>query len=453
MLTLFTCCFRVAQVYSVHISQLTMKILINAVGSHGDVLPFIALGREFHRRGHRPHLLANEAFASMAGEAGLAFTATGSADDMARLLQDRDATDPMKGMALLAKGVMRSITQSYPLLLREFEPGNTLVVGSSLAWAARLLCDVQAAPGVIVHLAPSWFRSEHVAPSLGPLGGLAWAPQFVKRWAFAAMDKRFLDPLFTEPFNRIRADLGLAPVRRSFDAWMHEADLVLGMFPEWFAPRQPDWPRATELTGFPLYDHGHDATLPEPVASFLAAGEAPVLVTAGTANASSHDFFATSIKASQQAGRRAILLTQYASQLPSKLPEGFVHFSYVPFKALLPRVAAFVHHGGIGTTSQALLAGVPQLIRPMGFDQFDNALRAVRLGVAQRILPRRYGPKRAAQALIQLTSSEDVKSRCSAVARQMATSGGVNAACDAVLRLRPSAADRPCAGHPARSDP
>jgi len=46
----------------------------------------------------------------------------------------------------------------------------------------------------------------------------------------------------------------------------------------------------------------------------------------------------------------------------------------------LPHCAAIVHHGGIGTTSQALAAGIPQLIRPMAFDQFDNANRIEKLG-------------------------------------------------------------------------
>jgi rhamnosyltransferase subunit B len=50
---------------------------------------------------------------------------------------------------------------------------------------------------------------------------------------------------------------------------------------------------------------------------------------------------------------------------------------------LLPQVAALVHHGGIGTTAAALAAGIPQLIAPFAFDQFDNAARTVRLGVGQ----------------------------------------------------------------------
>ncbi|OYU46396.1 MAG: glycosyl transferase [Burkholderiales bacterium PBB4] len=412
-----------------------MKILLNAVGSHGDVLPFVGLGRELRLRGHRPHLFANAAYATLASVVGLDFSATGTVEDIDKLRKDRNATAPMDGMALLAKGVLQSVVQTYPLLEQAYEPGDTIVVGTSLAWAARLLCEKKAATGVVVHLAPSLLRSEHMAPSFGPLGHLAWAPKGLKRWAYALMDRRFLDPLFTQPLNQIRTGLGLAPVQRSFNTWMHEADLVLGLFPEWFAPRQPDWPSPMQYSDFPLYDHGDHAEMPDAVRKFLSDGERPILITAGTANASSDAFFADSIAACRKIGRRGIVVTQDARQLPANLPDGFAHFQYVPFRALLPKVAALIHHGGIGTTSQALLAGIPQLIRPMGFDQFDNALRTVSLGVAQQILPRRYGANRAAKTLKALLTDTDTQARCRTVARSMASNDGVKQACDAILAL------------------
>ncbi len=415
-----------------------MKILIVAAGSHGDVLPFVALARELQGRGHEVRLYASGTFEKLANEAAVPFIEVMSAADYQRFLADRDATDPMKGMALLAKAVIGTQRTCLTLLEREHEPGRTLVVGSSLAWATRLLGELRAAPVATVHLAPSWFRSEHLAPSIGPLGHLERAPRFVKRLLWKLMDRRFLDPLFTAPFNILRSELGLPPLQRMFHAWLHEADLTLGLFPEWFAPRQPDWPAGVQLTGFPLYDHGGDAPLPPEVERMLDAGEAPVVFTAGTANATSHAFFATSVRASQLCGRRAILITQDAAQLPTPLPAGVAHFSYVPFKALLPRAAAFVHHGGIGTTSQALLAGVPQLVRPMGFDQFDNARRVLSLGVARQMLPRRYRPEAVAAALDSLLGDAQVPARCAEVARRMsAERSGTAVAADVLLSAGP----------------
>lgn len=416
-----------------------MKFLIVAAGSHGDVLPFISLGRELQDRGHEVRLFASGAFAAMAAEAGLPFAEVMSSAEYRRFVADRDAVDPRKGMALLAQAVIGTQRHCLALLERECELGRTLVIGSSLAWAARLLGELKHVPVATVHLAPSWFRSNHRAPSIGPLGHLEHAPAFVKRLIWRGMDRRFLDPLFTAPFNVIRAELGLPPVSRVFDHWMHTADMTLGLFPAWFAPPQPDWPAGLRLTGFPLYDHGQDRRLPADVERFLDGGEPPVAFTAGTANTSSQAFFETSIRACQLSGRRGLLLTQDATQLPAELPPGIAHFGYVPFKALLPRLGAFVHHGGIGTTSQALLAGVPQLVRPMGFDQFDNARRVMALGVARQLLPRHYRPAAVANALGELTTKPSIRARCDELAKSVSDGKpGITEAVDALLALASS---------------
>ena len=66
------------------------------------------------------------------------------------------------------------------------------------------------------------------------------------------------------------------------------------------------------------------------------------------------------------------------------------HFGFVPLSKLLPHTAALVHHGGIGSCAQGLAAGVPHIVRPMSFDQFDNSRRLVRLGVAEEISVRKF---------------------------------------------------------------
>src|SRR5206468_2618186 len=66
--------------------------------------------------------------------------------------------------------------------------------------------------------------------------------------------------------------------------------------------------------------------------------------------------------------------------MPPDLPPAIFWQDYVPLRAVLPRVAALVHHGGIGTTAEALRAATPQLVAPLAHDQFDNAARVTALG-------------------------------------------------------------------------
>jgi UDP:flavonoid glycosyltransferase YjiC (YdhE family) len=88
------------------------------------------------------------------------------------------------------------------------------------------------------------------------------------------------------------------------------------------------------------------------------------------------------------------------------------HETYIPFSQVLPRCAAIVHHGGIGTCAQGLAAGIPQLVMPMGFDQPDNATRLARLGVAGWVTPGKFTGKRVAVALEKLLGLPGVLEAC-----------------------------------------
>ena len=125
-------------------------------------------------------------------------------------------------------------------------------------------------------------------------------------------------------------------------------------------------------------------------------------------------------------------MTRFPNQLPD-LPDGIRHFSNIPFSQLLPRCAAIVHHGGVGTLSQALKAGTPQIVRPYGFDQFDNAQRLTRLGVAEEISVKAYRADKITQLLKDVVSNPAMASQCTAVSRRLTQSDPIAATCDLLL--------------------
>jgi UDP:flavonoid glycosyltransferase YjiC (YdhE family) len=190
------------------------------------------------------------------------------------------------------------------------------------------------------------------------------------------------------------------------------------------------------LAGFlPIDVEGQEAGLSEDLEAFLRYGSPPIVFTAGTAMAHGRRFFAESLEAAQRLGRRAILLTQYGEQLPGDLPPGVMAVDFVSLPKLLPRVAALVHHGGIGTTIQALSAGVPQLVVPMSFDQPDNAHRVEQLGVGRVLRPREYVGGRVAAVLGELLVDPRIAARCEEVARWCRAANGARVACDEIERL------------------
>lgn len=98
--------------------------------------------------------------------------------------------------------------------------------------------------------------------------------------------------------------------------------------------------------------------------------------------------------------------------------------SYVSFGDLLPHCSAIVHHGGIGTTSQAFAAAIPQVVRPLAFDQFDNATRVQRLGCGAWL----RHDKDLASTLGQLINSESIRERCADIASRMEPESAAKAA-------------------------
>lgn len=164
----------------------------------------------------------------------------------------------------------------------------------------------------------------------------------------------------------------------------------------------------------------------------LEAGPPPIVLTPGSANRHAAAFFRAALGATSQIGQRAVCVTAHADHLPAPLPDGALHASYAPFATLFPRAAAVVHHGGIGTSAQALAAGVPQLIVPMGFDQPDNAVRLVQLGVGAAIPARRVTGPRAAAALRALLTGTRTQSACRRWREAMDSEAAIRRACDLI---------------------
>jgi len=98
----------------------------------------------------------------------------------------------------------------------------------------------------------------------------------------------------------------------------------------------------------------------------------------------------------------------------------------------MPRAAALVHHGGIGTMAAAFAAGIPQIVVPFNFDQPDNASRLRALGVGTVIRPAAYTGAAVARALDEILSSSAVQKVCRSIAERMRLVRPMAAACDLI---------------------
>lgn len=407
-----------------------LHVLLATLGSAGDLHPYVALGRALARRGHRVTLVTHGYYEPLVRRAGLGYAELAPAGEFLALTRERRLTSVRVAFRLVAERAVVPFTRRlYRIIEERHEPGRTVVVANALAFGARLAQEKLGVPLATVHIYPFDFRSLHASPHFP-----RWLPRALKRLGYRALDA-VVDRRLAPATNAFRAELGLAPVARLLAQWWQSPRRILGLFPEWFGPPQPDWPPQTLLTGFPLYDESCVLAVPPGAERFLDAGEPPIVFATASWMQHAARFFEASAEACARLGRRGLLLTAFPQQLPARLPDGVRHFESIPYAWLLPRAAAFVHHGGIGSVSSALAAGVPQLVTPLILDQPDNAARLRGLGVAATLQPRAYRAPAAAAALERLLASPAVAARCRELARRLEASRGVEAACLAIETL------------------
>jgi UDP:flavonoid glycosyltransferase YjiC (YdhE family) len=369
-----------------------MKFLLTALGSYGDVHPMVGLGAALKTRGHEVAIVTNPRFQPIVERMGIEFLAFGSANEYHELAHHPHLFNPVRGPSLIMGLMARTVRELYKIIDDNVDRGQTVLGAHVLDFASRTHHDLHGTPMASIHFAPVGLRSFYESPQMFRMLMQPWLPKWFRRLQYWLAD-HVVDYLIGGAINDLRKDLGLARVSRVMHQWYFSPQLVVGMFPEWFAPPQPDWPPNTRLTGFPLWDESVTTALTLPVGDFLDAGDPPVVFAPGSANTDAHAFFAAAVEACRNLERRGILLSRYTDHIPLQLPDSVIHAEFVPFSRLLPRSAALVHHGGIGTCAQGLAAGVPQIVMPLAFDQLDNAARLNRLGVAATLPPSNFdGP-------------------------------------------------------------
>lgn len=344
------------------------------------MFPFVGLGLALQARGHQVTLATNGHFRSLVASF-LPFVELGSAQGYRETAEHPDLWHPQRSFGWVFRNLQPVLRLQYDLQT-EYDAGVT----SCFGFGALLAQEKLGIPVVTVHLQPSVLWSDVAPPLVAGLVGPRWL-----RSLLYGLGERFVVDRTVLPFlNPWRASLGLAPVAR-VTRWWHSPRGVVCLFPSWFCPPAPDWPSPLTMTGFPLWN------APGPPVSF----EGGIVFTPGTANMHGQAFFEAAAQACTLLGQPGLFLTPYGAGAPP----GFPVVPYTPLSDLLPRASAFVHHGGIGSVSQGLLAGVPQLIMPLAHDQFDNAARVRSLGAGTWLAPRSFTGLRVARELRGLLSA------------------------------------------------
>ena len=109
-----------------------MNILLLAVGSHGDVHPFVGIGKGLRERGHAVTVAANELFEPVISHAGLTFAQLGSAEEFHRVASDPAMWGRLNSFqVVMEKGVKPGLRPMCDMVCDFVARGDAIVAGSS----------------------------------------------------------------------------------------------------------------------------------------------------------------------------------------------------------------------------------------------------------------------------------------------------------------------------------
>ena len=410
------------------------------MGTLGDLHPFIAIASRLRASGHDAVIATSPDFRANVAAEGIPFHPIGpSRDDILRDLRmdiGEVGRRIIKDMMFILEGACFPYLQlTYDELLPVMD-GASLLLVSSLMFAARLAAEKRGIAQMTVALQPMVFMSAYDPPSLSQAPWLAsllsMMGPIATRAVYGAAKK--LVTRRAQPLYSFRRALGLPDTNDNplFEGQFSRLG-TLATYSSLLSPVRPDYPPNTTITGFAFYDGAPQrrSALASELQEFVASGAPPLIFTLGSlAVEFAGDFYRVSSAVARQLRTRAVLLVgarEIDSYRDLRSADMFV-CDYAPYSELFPHARAVIHHGGIGTLGQALRAGKPQLVVPFHSDQFDNAARVVRLGVARSVRLKQYVPSRVAAELSLLLGGTSYASRAAALGRQVSNDDGAGAA-------------------------
>ncbi|NJL99725.1 MAG: glycosyltransferase family 1 protein [Synechococcaceae cyanobacterium SM2_3_2] len=393
-----------------------MQITIIALGSRGDIQPYIALGKGLNAVGHSVRLITHENFEGLVGSYGLEFY-------------------PMKGN-------VQEFMES-PETRKILESGNFFVINAHTSKAAQQAAIDWAKGGLVAcqgtDLLISGVGGLFLCAALAEKLDLPWLQAYIFPFTPTKAFPAIILPQFISKLggsaNRLSHHLFRQIMwqgSRQGDQLSRQQVLKLPPAPFWglynsvnfrrypilyglspsIIPQPLDW-HNTHITGYWFLDEASDWTPPDALLNFLQTGEPPVFIGFGSMGSRNPEETANLVlQAISLTGQRAILQSGWGGLSQRDLPETIFMVDSVPHSWLFPKVSAVVHHGGAGTTAAGLRAGVPSTVIPFFGDQPFWGQRIADLGVGVPPIPRKQlTAERLAEAIHSVINDRSMRQR------------------------------------------
>ncbi|QDV22562.1 glycosyltransferase [Aureliella helgolandensis] len=413
-----------------------MNIEILAVGTRGDVQPYVALGKGLLAAGHCVTLCTCAKFESFITDHGLNYASMN--DDLIDFMHSDDGKIAMENTGNWWEAIKTAFK-----LLPKLGPMQRQQIKDT--WESTC-----AAKPDLILFHPKAVGAVDFAERLGVPCMLAfYLPMYVSTGSFPAMG--IPDLRIGRWYNRLtyrfiakatwwgtgkyinewRQANGLPP-RRGGKYLRHangEPIPALHAYSESIIPRPSDWPESATVTGYWFLNHPEGWRPSPELEDFLAGGEPPVYFGFGSIFGRDPVHLTQIVlDAVRATGVRAIIASGWGGLDPARfeLPSTVLAIDSVPHDWLFPRVAAVVHHGGCGTTAAGLRAGRPTVVCSFFGDQPFWGAKVKALGVGPAAIPqKRLSVERLSAAITQATTDVTLREKADALGQRIRNEDGV----------------------------
>jgi UDP:flavonoid glycosyltransferase YjiC (YdhE family) len=365
-----------------------VHITIFAVGSRGDIQPFVALGKALAEAGHQVRMASHLPYQSFIESFGLGFAPiTGNPQ---ALLQGGLAKSWLESGRNPIRFVRRFNKLSADFVDQYLEDSyqagrhTEAILYSSLGVAAYHLAEYWRIPCISVPLQPLARTRSH--PAIFFPSTLRWGGPI--NWATHLLLEQLLWQPYRQKINQWRQEkLNLPPfpftgplpmIYRGFHPTLY------GVSPQVY-PKPADYPAHHHITGYWFLDCDPAWEPPAALEDFLAAGDPPIYFGLGSMTSNEPAKLAQTVSAAfKSTNQRGVFLSGWGELAFDPSDQDLYIIDSVPHDWLFPRMRAVIHHGGAGTTAAGLRAGKPTLILPFFGDQPYWGDRVEALGIGPR---------------------------------------------------------------------
>lgn len=404
-------------------------------GTFGDIAPFLPLVKQCLEQGHHISLVVNPHFKGKVEAAlcdlsspRLSIVVAGHPWDPELVLQDERNMDPRH----VWKHIYMPQVRPFFHELEAIHAHHALDLVLTHAWTigaifAALKFEL---PFVCVALQPMLWMSLDLPPRMDARHVPPWLRRPILKQLMPWIYKQHFIPPLLDLASELGLDLG-DPRALPFDGLHQRAACSLGFWDPLFRPAQGDDHANRLICGFPGALPSMEE-LDEELEAFCLAHK-PWVMGLGSALPKYHQRpYQLLCKATNDP---LVLVGADPKHLPSPLPRQVKVIPYAPYDLLFPLARGVLHHGGIGTTSQALHAGVPQGVLAMGNDMFDNGERVEALGVGKILDGKRLTTSKL-KRLLQTLDGEPYRERAAHLSPRLMRRGTqAERVCDTLEKL------------------